>query len=119
MLQKLYRNSHIRWYQLHKLCKFPAGVLLRLQMFVRLATINTSKDLFLLLHLPMQALDGPAAADKDGRQVVEQIGMRGRIAAHAEIAGRAHQPGPEMMQPDAIDDHAGGKRVLRFDDRFG
>ena len=37
--------------------------------------------------------------------------MAGRIAAHAEITGSLNQSSAEMMQPEAIDDDTGGKRV--------
>ena len=38
----------------------------------------------------------------------------GRRAAHdSEIAGRGHQPNAEMVLPDAIHNHPGGKRIVR------
>jgi len=56
-------------------------------------------------------LDRPAAADEDRRQVIEQFGMRRRVAAEAEIARRADQTRAEMMQPDAVDHHPGRQRI--------
>ncbi len=38
--------------------------------------------------------------------------MCGRLAAEAEVAGGVHQAGAEMVQPEAIDEHAGGERIV-------
>src|SRR5262249_14826777 len=51
---------------------------------------------------PMQALDGPATVHKGAGQVIEQLGVRRRLAAEAEIARRAHQAGTEMVKPDPV-----------------
>src|SRR5262245_43404752 len=42
--------------------------------------------------------------------------MAGRIAAKAEIAGRADDAGSEVMHPDTINYVARGKRVRRIND---
>ena len=60
---------------------------------------------------PVQRLDGPARGDKFTRQVIEQFGMTGRIAAHAEIAGRGDKPFAEMPLPDTVDQHPGRQWV--------
>ena len=38
--------------------------------------------------------------------------MRRRIGARAEIAGRAHQAKSKMMEPNAVDDHPRGERIV-------
>ena len=67
----------------------------------------------------MHLLDRPAAPAEAGRQVVEQVRVRGRLAAEAEVAGRADEAGAEVVQPDAVDQHAGRQRVLRVGDGAG
>src|SRR5437879_944802 len=34
------------------------------------------------------------------------------LAAHSEVVGRADEAAAEMILPDAVDHHAGGKRVV-------
>ena len=50
--------------------------------------------------------------DKFGRQPVEQLGMGGRLAQPAEIAGRADQAATEMILPDPVDDDASRQRIV-------
>ena len=45
--------------------------------------------------------------------------MRRRIAADAEVAGRADERRIEVVHPEAVDDDAGGERVVIGDDRLG
>ena len=45
---------------------------------------------------PVQRLDRPAGLDELAGQVVEQLGMRRRVAAQPEVAGRADQSLAEM-----------------------
>ena len=52
-------------------------------------------------------------------EIVEQFRVRRRLAAPAEIAGRADEAVAEMMQPDAVDHHAGGERVVLAGDGAG
>ncbi len=68
---------------------------------------------------PVQRLERPAGRDELGGQVVEQLGMAGRVAAHAEVAGRRDQPLAEMPLPHAVDQHAGRQRVLGVGDGPG
>ena len=62
----------------------------------------------------MQLFEAPAVRDEAAREPVEQLGMRRRLAELAEVARRADEPAPEMVLPDAVDDHAGGERILRL-----
>ena len=57
------------------------------------------------LHVPARL------AELDG-QPVEQLGMRGKLAADAEVAGRADQAGAEDLLPEPVDRDAGRQRVL-------
>ena len=62
---------------------------------------------------PVQRLDVPAGADELGGQPVEQLGVAGRLALHAEVLGGLHQAGAEELLPGAVDRHAGRQRVVR------
>src|SRR6266849_6403812 len=44
-------------------------------------------------------------------QPVEQLRVRGRSAAGAEIVGSIDQPATEQMLPEVIDRHAAGQRI--------
>src|SRR5439155_27318796 len=46
-----------------------------------------------------ELLDVPAALAELDRQPVEQLGVTGRLAAGAEVAGRAYQAGAEHFLP--------------------
>ena len=52
-------------------------------------------------------------------QIVEQLGMRRRLAAQAKIARRADQPGAEMLCPYTVDQHAGRQRIVGRHDSLG
>src|SRR5690242_5337086 len=45
--------------------------------------------------------------------------MRGLVAAHAEIARRAHQSLAEVPLPNPIDNHARGQRIVTVRDCAG
>ena len=62
--------------------------------------------------------DQPSVHEVDG-QIIEQLRMRRRIGAGAEVAGRANEPLAEMMQPDAIDDDARRERIVLAGDGPG
>ena len=53
------------------------------------------------------------------RQPIEQLGMRGQLAAHAEILRRGHEAATEQFLPQAIHRHARGERMIRRDQPFG
>ena len=57
-------------------------------------------------------IDQPSFDELRG-EPVEQLGMRRRLAHDAEVVRRAHQAFAEVVVPDAIDDDAGGQRMLR------
>ena len=65
----------------------------------------------------MQRLGAPALVDQATRQPVEQFGMAGRLGAEAEVAGRADQPGAEVVHPDPVDPDARRQRIGGVDDR--
>ena len=60
----------------------------------------------------MKPLEGPAAAYELVGQPVEQLGMAGTFAKRPEIGGRPHDPTPEVVEPDAVDQHSRRERVL-------
>ena len=68
--------------------------------------------------LANQAFGRPAVAHQSASQIIEQLGVGGRIAAGAEIAGCADQSLPEQMVPDPIDPHARGQRIPGAGDRL-
>ena len=55
--------------------------------------------------------DQPVAHEFAG-QVVEQLGMRGRLPHHAKIVGRTDDALAEMVLPEPIDDHAAAERIV-------
>ncbi len=60
-----------------------------------------------------QPLDVPAVlAELDG-QPVEQLGMRGQLAGHAQVARGFDQARAEHFLPEAIDGDARGQRMIR------
>ena len=64
----------------------------------------------------MQLFERPVLVDEVCGEKIEQLGMCRRVGAKSEIAGRADQSRAEVMQPDAIDDHAHGERVIAAGD---
>ena len=67
----------------------------------------------------VQFLQAPTFPDEPDREPVEQLGMRGRIGAGAEIARSRDESGSEMLRPDPVDDDAGGEGICRIGDRLG
>ena len=67
-------------------------------------------------HHAEEALHVPARFAKVDGQPVEQLGVRGKLAGDAEVAGRAHQAAAENLLPEAVDDDAGGQRMLGPDE---
>ena len=53
------------------------------------------------------------------RQIVQQLGMRRRLAGMAEVARGRHQRLAEKDGPDAIDHDSRGKWIAAARDRFG
>ena len=45
--------------------------------------------------------------------------MAGRLGAQAEVAGRRDQARAEVVEPEAVHQHAGGERVVRAGDGAG
>ena len=58
----------------------------------------------------MQRFDLPATRDELVRQILEQHGMRGGIAANAKVACRLHEALAEMMVPNPVDHDSSQKR---------
>jgi len=61
---------------------------------------------------PVHGLEAPAAGDELRREPVEQLRMRRLGAVDAEVAGRVHEAGAEVVVPDAICHYAGRQRIL-------
>ena len=61
---------------------------------------------------PMQLLQGPPLIHEAGGEIIEQFRMCRRVGPQTKITRCADQARPEMMQPDAIDQHARGERVV-------
>src|SRR5205085_11337077 len=59
----------------------------------------------------VQRLDRPAGGEAL-RQVVEQLGVRRRLAELAEVARGADEALAEVVLPDAVDHHARRQRVV-------
>ena len=68
---------------------------------------------------PVEFLDGPAVVHEPGCQPVQQLGMRGLVTHHAEVARSSHQAFSEVMLPDAIHDHPRGQRIVRAHQPLG
>ena len=60
----------------------------------------------------MHLLDAPATVHELHGQPVEQLWMGRWIAHRAEVVQRADDAAPEVVVPDAIDDHARCEWVL-------
>ena len=69
-----------------------------------------------------EAVEGfgvPAALEVFGREPIEQFGVRGAFALHAEIFGGFDEASPEERLPRAIDGGASGERIGRRDQPTG
>ena len=66
-----------------------------------------------------EPLDRVAVVDEAGGQVVEQLGMRRRVAEAAEVVDGPHDAVAEQVAPDPVDGHAGRERVVGSGDRLG
>ena len=55
--------------------------------------------------------DGPAFTNKARRKVIEQLGIRGRLAVGSEVVRSGNDAAPEHIEPDAIGHHTRGKRI--------
>ena len=62
--------------------------------------------------MPEEPFHVPSRFAKLDGQPVEQLGVRGKLAADSEVAGRAHQPRAEDLLPEPVDHDAGGQRML-------
>src|SRR5260221_9854045 len=68
---------------------------------------------------PMEFLERPAFVHESRGKVVEQLRMRRRIGANAEIARGADEARAEMSQPDAVHQHARRQRIVFACDGLG
>ena len=59
-------------------------------------------------------LGGPAFLDKIIGEPIEQLGMRGRLAEHAEVVRAGNDAAPKQVMPNAIGVHARGQRIRRI-----
>src|ERR1700682_6449806 len=67
----------------------------------------------------MHRLDGPAALDEPGCQIIEQLRMCRSGSALAEVARCDDQALAEMILPDAIDHAPRRQRIRRVGDPLG
>ena len=67
----------------------------------------------------MDMLQRPAVIHEFGGEEIEQLRVRGPGAVEAEVARRIHEAGPEVVMPEAVDDDAGGQRMLLRPDPAG
>lgn len=63
-------------------------------------------------NLAVQGLDFPAFGDEFRSEIVEEFRMRWPAAEEAEVAWSIDDARAKVMLPDAIGEHAGGKRVV-------
>src|SRR5438067_1757745 len=50
--------------------------------------------------------------------MIEQLRVRRRVAAEAEVGGRRHDAAAEQVLPDPVDENAGRQRIVWIDDRL-
>ena len=67
----------------------------------------------------MEFLELPVLGDELARQPVEQVRVRGALAVEAKVVRRADDAAAEMVVPDAVNQHAGGQRILGAGDPLG
>ena len=79
---------------------------------------NGSLPVGLAQHdLPMKPFHGPAIFAKRVSQVVQQLGMRRRLATRTKIVRRSNQTEAKVILPDPIHKHTGSQRIAIGDDR--
>ena len=66
----------------------------------------------------MQGFKLPSIGDKFGSKIVEEFGMCGLAAKKPEVAGSIDNAGAEVMLPEAIGKHSGGKWIVSARDPF-
>ena len=67
----------------------------------------------------VEFFERPAGGDEVDGEGIEEFGMGGQIAAEAEVAGGGDEAGAEVVHPDAVDEDAGGERVVGVDEGLG
>src|SRR5213594_2113981 len=67
----------------------------------------------------MNMFHAPAVRHEFGRKPIEQFRMAWPLPLRAKIFRSGHQPAPEVLLPDAIDDHPRNGWMLRIDQPFG
>src|SRR5260370_16109415 len=66
---------------------------------------------------PVHFLQAPPFLDKTRRQVIQQLGVAGRLGPRSQIVRRRYKPFPEMMQPEPINHHPWRQRIALADER--
>src|SRR5262249_56177307 len=61
----------------------------------------------------------PAFVNGGGGEVAEKLGVGGGVGAEAEVAGSVDESRAEVVQPDTVDEHAGGERIVAAGDGLG
>ena len=66
-----------------------------------------------------ESLDVPAGVHEINRDPVQQLGMRGELALHAEVLARSDDPATEEHLPDPVHEHAGGEGIAPIHEPLG
>src|SRR5207253_1763505 len=99
----LMRNQSILSVDLLRLLRRNAALLIRGRQHDRL----------------VQLLDAPSVVHELDGEPIEKLGVSRAFAADAEVARRAHQRLFEMLEPDAVDEDAGGEGIVFGSDGSG
>ena len=67
----------------------------------------------------MEGLDTPARFDEPASEPIEELGVRGGLAAGAKVVARRHEPTAKMLLPDPVDHDPRRERVLLTGDPAG
>ena len=67
----------------------------------------------------MERLDTPSRFDEPASEPIEELGVRGGLAAGAKVVARRHEPTAKMLLPDPVDHDARRERVLFTGDPAG
>ena len=67
----------------------------------------------------MEFLQGPAFIHEAQGEPIKEFGVRGLLGHIAEVIGRGNDAGAEVVQPEPVDEDAGGERVGPVGDGHG
>jgi hypothetical protein len=94
--------------------KAPEQEVLRI-FFKRVLRSNRAHLVSLRSHQePVHRLKTPAVLDEGSRQMVQQFGVRRKLAQMPKVVRRRHQATAKMVLPDPVDCDAAHERVFRL-----